>query len=62
MRRKPVTARPLLRRRNRRRRDLSCVNLKGGVGQTAIAVNFAAHRGIHGFSFIGFGTDRVGTV
>jgi chromosome partitioning protein len=27
---------------------LSCVNLKGGVGKTAIAVNFAAHCGIHG--------------
>lgn len=27
---------------------LSCVNLKGGVGKTALAVNFAAHCGIHG--------------
>jgi chromosome partitioning protein len=27
---------------------LSCVNLKGGVGKTAIAVNFAAYCGIHG--------------
>src|ERR1700736_6112829 len=29
---------------------LSCVNLKGGVGKTAIAVNFAAycgHKGMH---------------
>ena len=27
---------------------LSCVNLKGGVGKTAVAVNFAAYCGIHG--------------
>jgi chromosome partitioning protein len=27
---------------------ISCVNLKGGVGKTAIAVNFAAYCGIHG--------------
>lgn len=27
---------------------LSCVNLKGGVGKTAIAVNFAAYCGVHG--------------
>lgn len=28
---------------------LSCVNLKGGVGKTAISVNFAAYCGRHGF-------------
>src|ERR1700689_4134807 len=28
---------------------LSCVNLKGGVGKTAIAVNFAAYCGRRGF-------------
>ena len=28
---------------------LSCVNLKGGVGKTAIAVNFAAYCGRSGF-------------
>tara|TARA_R110002049_G_scaffold38227_1_gene119119 strand:+ start:303 stop:1115 length:813 start_codon:yes stop_codon:yes gene_type:complete len=27
---------------------ISCVNLKGGVGKTAIAVNFAAYCGAHG--------------
>jgi chromosome partitioning protein len=27
---------------------ISCVNLKGGVGKTAIAVNFAAHCGLSG--------------
>lgn len=28
---------------------LSCVNLKGGVGKTAIAVNFAAYCGSKGY-------------
>lgn len=28
---------------------ISCVNLKGGVGKTAIAVNFAAYCGSHDF-------------
>ena len=27
---------------------VSCVNLKGGVGKTAIAVNFAAYCGLQG--------------
>ncbi len=27
---------------------ISCVNLKGGVGKTALAVNFSAYCGIHG--------------
>src|SRR5262249_25731882 len=27
---------------------LSCVNLKGGVGKTAIALNFASYCGMHG--------------
>jgi chromosome partitioning protein len=28
---------------------VSCVNLKGGVGKTAIAVNFAAYCGKEGY-------------